>query len=471
MVKRNQSSIGIDLSDKTANFCAFDAEHGIVAEGRIALTVPKLAELWRLHGPVDIVVIEAGTPANWVRELFEGLGARVITADPRKLQAVTANVRKCDERDARMLARLGLADEELLSPTYARAPEHRRAMALLKIRDHQVRVRTSVILEVRSQVKLVGGRMPPCDAAHFHEHQESLPDDVRDILDPLFDTLRALDLTIETLDEKIKAEGLKFPIVQRLAKIDGIGPITALAFVALIGDPARFSRTRDVGAYLGLVPRRDQSGGSDPARRITKAGSSFLRRLLGQCAHNVCRAKGKDTKMRRWALGHLERLGKTGKRKVIIAVARRLAVLMLSLWKSGQDWIPLHRVPADNADDAPNPVVLDECALTLAQQGVLENAPSAATRTHACTGDPVPTKSANGSKGRSGASSTSADAPTRASRAQRVADASSATRPATPSAPATPACAGDPASPAAAARARPRNARGRDAATGVSALT
>ena len=81
--------------------------------------------------------------------------------------------------------------------------------------------------------------------------------------------------------------------MSQLTQIDGVGTITALAFVAVVGEPTRFANTRDIGAYLGLVPRRDQSGLSDPSRRISKAGCGFLRRLLTQCAQTVCRARGK----------------------------------------------------------------------------------------------------------------------------------------------------------------------------------
>lgn len=466
MVKRNQSSLGIDLSDKTANFCAMNADTGVVAEGKVSLTAPSIAALWRSRGSVDVIVLEAGTPSAWVRDLLTSLGARVIVADPRKLKAVTESVRKSDERDARMLARIGLADEELLSATYTRPPELRRAMLLLKARDQQVRARTSTILEIRSQVKFAGGRMPRCDAANFHDFESAVPDDIREDLSPLFKSLRNLAEVIAEFDERIKAASAALPIVAKLAKIDGVGPITALAFVALVGDPARFQKTRDIGAYLGLVPRRDQSGLQDPIRRISKAGCGMLRRLLTQCAQSICRARGKDTALRRKAHAQLEIRGKSGKRKVVIATARKLAVLMLSLWKSGQTWTPLHRVAAKPAVDAPQPVVLDECVWRLApSEGVAKSAPSTSTRTHACTGGDAPTKSADGSTGRSGASTSGTPRP-RESRPD-VARASASARPATPSAPATPACAGDPASPASADHAKPGSKRGRTAAEGV----
>ena len=455
MIKRNQSSLGIDLSDKTANFCRMTADSGVVAEGKVALTAAKVAELWRTHGDVDVIVLESGTPSTWVQDLLTTLGARVIVADPRKLQAVTASVRKSDERDALMLARIGLADEDLLSPTYVRPPELRKAMTLLKVRDQQVRARTATVLEIRSQVKLAGSRMPQCDAKDLHEHEDAVPDELRDALAPLFLTLRTLEAVVAALDEQIKAVGESFPIVARLEKVDGVGPITALAFVAVIGDPSRFGKTRDIGAYLGLVPRRDQSGLADPSRRISKAGSGFLRRLLVQCAQTVCRPRGKDTAQRRWAHRQLALRGKPGKRKVVVAVARKMAVLLLSLWKSGQPWTPLHRVAADPAVDAPQPVGFDECgSASCAPERVAKSAPSSTTRTHPCTGGESPTKSAYGSTGRSGASPSGRQRPAVPSPGD-VARASAPARSVTPTTPVAPVVAGHPTDPAPTSSAKP----------------
>jgi transposase len=404
MIKRNHTAVGIDLSDKTANFCAMSADTGVLEEGRFALTPASFVELWQRFSEADVFVLEAGTPSAWVHELLKTLGAHVIVADPRKLKAVTESVRKSDVRDARMLARLGLADEELLAPTYVRPPELRNAMALLKVRDQQVRARTSTILEIRSQVKLVGQRMPKCDAAQFHRHEDAVPPELRDVLAPLFLTLRGLAEAIENLDAQIAERSKSFPIVAELTKVDGVGPITALAFVVVVGDPWRFHRTRDIAAYLGLVPRRDQSGIADPSRRISKAGCGMLRRLLTQCAQAVCRPVGRDTALRRKAHAQIAARGKTNKRKVIVAVARKLSVLLLSLWKSGERYVPLHRVPAVAAD-APEPVVLDECGeVSCASERDTESAPSTSTRTPTCTGDQIPTTSADGSAGRPGAS-------------------------------------------------------------------
>lgn len=405
MVKRNHSALGIDLADRSAQFCVMTAEAGVAAEGKIELTPRKLGELWRAHGDVDVVVLEAGSPATWVTELLEGLGARVIVADPRKLKAVTESVRKSDVRDAQMLARLGLADEQLLSPTYVRPPEHRRAMTQLRVRDQVVRQRSSTIAEIRATVKLEGLRLRRCEAELVHEQEAGLPEELAMVLAPLFATLRAQDAAVAAYDAQIAETSKRFPAAALLDEIDGVGPITALAFVVVVGDPARFRHTRDIGAYLGLVPRRDQSGQSDPSRRITKAGCGFLRRLLVQCAQVLCRPVGKDSALRRRTAAMLERRGKAGKRQVVVAVARRLSVVMLSMLKSQQRWQPLHRVAPIPGVDAPQTGVHDECAAPFDPSEVArQTAPSSSYRTQACTGGPTPTKSADGSTGRRGVS-------------------------------------------------------------------
>jgi len=411
MLKRNASALGLDLSDRTFNFCRLTEGTSPPVEGKRRLTKLDLSEVWALY-PADVVVIEAGTPSSWVADHLVSLGARVIVADPRKLRAVTADVRKSDLRDARMLARLGLADEDLVAPTYVRSVAHRRWMALLKARDQLVRVRTATILEVRSQVKVAGGRLPPCTTKGFERCQALLPADLAPLLGPSFDVIRSVNVAISQLDDQIEAAGKADPDVQRLRRVHGVGPITALAFVAVVGDPTRFARTRDVGAYLGMVPGRSQSGDDDPQMRITKAGCGFLRRLLVQCAQFLIGPFAKDCTLRRKGLALVERMGpKLGRRKAVIAIARKLAVVLLSLWKRQTDWQPLHRVADVQSGDAPQPVVDGECALSLgAFELVTETAPPPATQTQPCTA-PKTGPSANGSAGQPGATPLTANRP------------------------------------------------------------
>ena len=318
-----------------------------------------------------------------------------------------------------------------------------------------------------AEVKLAGSRLPKCSTESLEQYESLVPAELAQILAPLFDTLRAMNASIRRLDQQIKEAGQANLDVQRLAKVHGVGPVTALAFVAVVGDPARFAHTRDIGAYLGMVPRRDQSGQDDPRLRITKAGSGFLRRLLVQCANFLVGPLAQDCELRRMGLRKQAELGDGAKKKVAVAVARKLAVLLLSLWKQQATCQRFPGVAEPDPADAPNPVVLDECATRFGgPDPETEPAPSPTTRTQTCTEGPRPIPSANGSVGRSGASS----AGSRRAKGT-VPPASAPARRATPSAPAEPACAGDAASPASASGGRLGRRRGRPAAEGVSSTT
>ncbi|MFV1980813.1 MAG: IS110 family transposase, partial [Rhodothermia bacterium] len=149
------------------------------------------------------------------------------------------------------------------------------------------------------------------------------------VLDVMTKKIRELDREIERLCEE------SYPESARLREIRGVGPITALCFMLTIGDPERFARPRDVGAYLGLVPRRDQSGGVDKSLRISKCGNTYLRRLLVGSAHYLLGPFGEECDMRTRGLRLAERGGQGAKKKAVVATARKLAVVMLSVWKSG----------------------------------------------------------------------------------------------------------------------------------------
>jgi transposase len=144
--------------------------------------------------------------------------------------------------------------------------------------------------------------------------------------------IRGLEREIEALCEQ------SYPETQRLRQVSGVGALTSLAYVLTIEDPQRFRRSRSVGAYLGLQPRRRQSGEQDPLLRITKAGDPFLRRLLVQSGHYILGPFGPDTDLRRFGLRLMARGGRAGRKKALVAVARKLAVLLHRLWVTGETY-------------------------------------------------------------------------------------------------------------------------------------
>jgi transposase len=286
-------------------------------------------------------VMETGTHSPWVSRLLEALGHPVIVANARKLRAIAQSTTKSDEEDARMLARLGRADPALLSPVKHRSESAQRALVQLKVREALVRARVNQMNSVRFLVKSLGLQVARGVKATAFVRQFRLRADaaMTALVEPLLQTIDALNAQIKQLDGRLETMAdERYPVTQRLRQVDGVGPLTALCFVLTVETPERFPHTRDVGSYLGLVPRRDQSGNTDKQLPITKAGNVQLRCLLVNCAHYILGPFGPPSHLREAGARIAARGGKSAKKRAVIAVARKLAVTLLALWKSGADY-------------------------------------------------------------------------------------------------------------------------------------
>ena len=342
MTKDSESAlpvIGLDLGDRQCQLCVLDLDGEVVEEGRISTTEAALTR--RFSGqPRTRVVIETGTNANWVHDLLVKAGHEVVVANARKLRAISANERKSDYLDARMLADLGHAKVGLLRPVQVRPQEGRRDLALLRARAALVENRTSLVNCVRGLAKSAGHRLPACSAATFHK--QKLDPALHAALAPLMNILQSVSFEIRRYDRAIvRMCKASYPQTKVLQRVQGVGPLVSLCFVLTICDPLRFKDARDVGAYLGLVPRRNQSGERDPELRITKTGDRMLRRLLVLSAHYILGPFGPDTDLRRFGLKLAARGGKTAKKRAVVATARKLAVLLFALLRTGEVYQPL----------------------------------------------------------------------------------------------------------------------------------
>jgi transposase len=154
------------------------------------------------------------------------------------------------------------------------------------------------------------------------------------VITQLSEQIASSDKRIEALIQE------RYPETEALRQVPGVGPIISLSYVLTLGDPTRFKMSRQVGPYLGLVPRQRESGQRSPALRISKAGNKYLRQLLVQGAHYILGYRGPDTDLRRWGLDHAAG-GKASKKRAIVGVARKLAVLLHRLWVTGEAYIPL----------------------------------------------------------------------------------------------------------------------------------
>jgi transposase len=329
--------IGLDLGDRRHAVCVLGDDGKILKERTIANSRKMLDRLSESY-PGALMVMEVGMHSPWTSRFLEDRGHRVLVANPRKTRAIWKNDRKDDRKDARMLARLARADESLLHPVTHGTEQHQKDLLQIKLRDNLVRQRVDVISAVRFTLKSLGiaTRSPNtnCFAKHARKVLGADHPDVLALVEPSLKILDAFTEQIRALDKAIEAMACdEYPETEFLTQITGIGTITSLTFILTIGDPTRFRRLRDVGAYLGLVPKRDQSGESDPQLRITKAGDAYLRRLLVSAAQYILGPFGPDCRLRRTGLKLAERGGPQAKKKAVVAVARKLAVLMLKLWR------------------------------------------------------------------------------------------------------------------------------------------
>jgi transposase len=216
-------------------------------------------------------------------------------------------------------------------------------MALIRSREALVGCRTQLVNHVRGAVKSFGHRLPKCPARSFHKNAlEHIPEALMPALGPILEQIDSLTQRIREYDRKLETISKEsYPETSLLRQVEGIGPLTALTFVLTLEDPYRFEKSRSVGAYLGLVPASDRSGERDPQKRISKEGDEMLRKLLVGSAHYILGPFGSDSDLRRHGEKIASRGGKNAKKRAAVAVARKLAVLLHSLWVSGELYEPL----------------------------------------------------------------------------------------------------------------------------------
>jgi transposase len=342
-----QAVVGVDLGDRWSQICCLDRETGAILEEKRLSTTSASFQRYFEGRSQCLVIVESGTHTPWVRRLLGSLGHQVIVANASKVRAISASVRKTDERDARCLAQLGRVDPELLSPVHTRSEEAQQALAVVRSREGLVKARTMLINQVRGMVKSFGARLPGCSTRSFARTiSEALPQELKAALAPLVEVIADVSKRIQEFDRDVEAWAQRWPVTQRLRQIKGVGALTALVFILTLDDPHRFARSRSVGAYLGLVPASRSSGNSSPQLPITKHGDALLRRLLVQGAHYILGPFGQDSNLRRFGLELAKRGGKSGKKRAVVAVARKLAVVLHRLWVSGEDYEPHHRSAA-----------------------------------------------------------------------------------------------------------------------------
>jgi transposase len=287
--------------------------------------------------------MEVGTHSPWVSRHLARLGFEVIVANARRVRLITESSRKDDKLDAKTLARLARIDPELLSPIRHRGEQAQADLMMIRARAVLVETRTALINAARGLTKSYGERLPSCGTYQMGRDQaESLSPAIRAALDPLLAEVETVTERIREYDRQLEELcKTRYPEVNLLKQVHGVGTLIALTFVLTVEDPHRFRKSRAVGCYVGLRPKRRQSGQSRPELGISKEGDAYLRTLLVQGAHHVLGPFGKDSDLRRWGLKLAGQGGKNAKKRAVVAVARKLAVLLHKLWISRETYEPL----------------------------------------------------------------------------------------------------------------------------------
>lgn len=345
--KSGPITIGIDLGDKMSHYCVLAADGEKLYEGKVATRKQALGEGFGALGRCRIA-LEVGTHSPWVSRLLEELGHEVIVANARQVKLITESSRKNDKLDAQTLARLARVDPQLLRPIRHRSQASQQDLMVIRARAALVEARTALINHARGLAKAVGERLPKCDADSLDVARLSaLPAELQAVLQPVLEAVAVLTEKIHHCDERIEQIAReKYPETARLKQVSGVGTLIALTFVLTVEDPHRFGKSREVGCYVGMRPKSQQSGESRPQLRISKEGDVYLRQLLVQGAHHILGRRGPDTDLKRWGLQLCARGGRNAKKRALVAVGRKLAILLHRLWVSGEGYEPLRNSKA-----------------------------------------------------------------------------------------------------------------------------
>jgi transposase len=347
MKKGSTLTVGMDLGDEYSHICVLDDDAQVIDTGKVRTSEAAMRSRFGGMEPC-LVIMEVGTHSPWLSRLLESLGHECLVADPASLHNKAR--KKNDRVDAEKLARWGRSDPQMLDPVQHAGIEVQADMAVVHSRRSLMEVRTKLINRVRGLVKSWGQRLPRCDADYFARRMGAhVPAELEAAIAPLLQTIALLTSQIKELDKQIEtlAAGKYGQDTAPQRQIKGVGALTALTFALTIRDPERFARSRQVGPYLGLTPKQQQSGESDPELGISKAGNVYMRQLLVQSAHYIIQL-GPDTDLKRFGLRKAQG-GKRAKRRAVVAVARKLAVLMHRLWLSGQSYEPLRPEKEEDA--------------------------------------------------------------------------------------------------------------------------
>jgi transposase len=324
---------GLDVSLRSTNICVVDDQGELLAEGKTDADVADIVVfLDGLDVEISEVGLEAGTLTQYLTYGLQFAGFNVICMEARQVKSALSAMRnKTDKHDARGIAQL--LRSGWYSRVHIKSMESHRVRALLTSRRAVLAKCIDLEQEIRGIFKVYGIKLPPrLGHGSFDLHVRPLieADDVLSLsLLPMLDARLVLYRTFRELDNRTRKLAHSDPICQRFMTAPGVGFVTALTFKAGVDDPTRFKHSRTVAAHFGLTPRRFQSGELDLEGHISRCGDASVRSTLYTAANAMLTRSSKWSSLKAWGM----KLAKTrGHKKAVIAVARKLAVILHRMW-------------------------------------------------------------------------------------------------------------------------------------------
>ena len=331
--------VGMDVSLKETSICVIDDNGEIVYEGTVISEPEAIAEFLKSRAEgAKRIGLETGPTTTWLWHELRSLGVPVICIDARHAKAaLSMRLNKSDRNDACGLARIMQAGWYKEVQVKSLACHEVRAM--LNSRAQLVKTKRDLENQIRGLLKNLGLRIGKAGGHVFRRRVEELVGErlpLQEAVRPLLAVRELVSRELAVLSRKLLALARTADASRRLMTVPGIGPITALAFQAAIDEPIRFQRSRSVGAYFGLTPRRHASGEIDWTGRISKCGDGMVRTYLFEAAGVLLTRVPRWCALKAWGLRLSKRVGF---KKAKVAVARKLAVILHRMWRDETDFI------------------------------------------------------------------------------------------------------------------------------------
>lgn len=332
--------VGLDVSQKTTAVCVINHEGKLGWQGSVATTPTAIDEIIRARAShAKRIGMETGPLAVWLYHGLREMGLPIDCIHARHVHAaLVTQLNKTDCNDARGIAQLTRSG--WYRPVEVKSLASHEIRLLLGARSKLVGMRTAMYNQIRGTLKTFGVVLPAGKGSAFETLVETnMPASslIQGVIRTLLETWRHLDREIRNLDNAVGRIARASSVCQRLMTVPGVGATTAVAFAAAVDDPARFKSVHDVGPYLGLTPKKYQSGEVDRQGTISKTGCRLTRHLLFEAAGILITRQKMDCALRRWARSLVSRVGI---RKATVAAARKLATVLLSLWRQEKDFLP-----------------------------------------------------------------------------------------------------------------------------------